>query len=174
MSAMSRSQARPYWHPLAAGGMLGLALLSTFLFTGHGLGSSGFFARLTAWLWDLMAPASAAANAYLGPYLNGPVLNSWITWQVIGVMLGAAASAVSSGRFRLGIEGGPSSTRSSRLFWALIGGILVGFGSRLARGCTSGVGLSGGATLAVGGFLFLICFFAAGFAVTAFSRRLWQ
>ncbi|MCO5126333.1 MAG: YeeE/YedE family protein [Rhodobacteraceae bacterium] len=39
----------------------------------------------------------------------------------------------------------------------------MGFGSRLARGCTSGLGLSGGATLAVSGFVFLAGFFLAGF-----------
>ena len=52
--------------------------------------------------------------------------------------------------------------------------LLAGFGARLARGCTSGLGLSGGAALAVGGFVFLMAFFIAGFAVSYLTRRIWQ
>ena len=51
---------RPYWPPLIAGIALGLALLLTFLITGHGLGASGFFTRLTAWLGgEVAAPGDA-------------------------------------------------------------------------------------------------------------------
>jgi len=51
--------------------------------------------------------------------------------------------------------------------------VLSGFGARLARGCTSGVGLSGGAPLAVAGFVFLIGFFAGGVAISRLVRRAW-
>ena len=170
----SRSDARPYWHPLAAGLVLGGALFLTFLASGHGLGASGFFTRATAALWGWVAPAQAAANPYLGGFFAGKVLDSWITWQVVGVMIGALAGSLSSGRFRPMIERGASINTAQRLAFALAGGMLVGFGARLARGCTSGLGLSGSATLAVSGFLFLIFFFAAGFAVAAVSRRIWQ
>ena len=56
---------------------------------------------------------------------------------------------------------------------ALGGGVLTGFGARLARGCTSGIGLSGGATLAVAAFLFLIAFFIAGIVASCIVRRAW-
>jgi len=81
---------------------------------------------------------------------------------------------VVSGRFRLGIERGVGLAAWPRLGWALVGGVLVGFGARLARGCTSGLGLSGGATLSVAAFVFLIFFFAAGFAAMTLVRRNWQ
>jgi hypothetical protein len=168
------SAPRPYWHPLAAGLVLGLALFLTFLMSGHGLGASGAVTRMTAAIWGWIAPAQAAANPYLGGFFAGKVLDSWITWQVVGVMLGALAGSLSSGRFRPMIEKGASLSRARRLGFALTGGILVGFGARLARGCTSGLGLSGSATLAVAGFVFLIFFFAAGFAAAAVSRRIWQ
>ena len=77
---------RPYWPAWAAGLALGVVLLLTFVFTGHGLGATGFTTRLSAWLGDLAAPQWTLANDYLGPMVeDGSVLSSWITWQVVGV-----------------------------------------------------------------------------------------
>ncbi len=165
---------RPFWPPLVAGVLLGLVLLLTFLITGHGLGASGFFTRLTVAAGGWLAPAATEASAYLGPYLQGNPLSSWISWEIAGVAIGALTGSLTSGRFKLALERGPSIGSNERLIYALIGGVLVGFGARLARGCTSGLGLSGGATLAVAAFVFLIAFFAAGFLVTLAARRAWQ
>jgi uncharacterized membrane protein YedE/YeeE len=48
---------------------------------------------------------------------------------------------------------------------ALIGGLLAGFGARIADDCTSGMGLSGAATLGVAAFVFL-GFFVTGLIVS--------
>jgi len=72
------------------------------------------------------------------------------------------------------VERGRGAGVGGRLVYAFAGGALAGFGARLARGCTSGLGLSGGATLAVAGFVFLLTFFAAGFVVSLAMRREWQ
>lgn len=170
---MQMAGPRPFWHPLAAGAALGGALLLTFLITGHGLGASGFFTRLAAWASDRAMPAWAEANSYFGPFLRANPLASWISWEIVGVVIGAAAGALTSGRFRAMTERGPRATAGSRFVYAFIGGALTGFGARLARGCTSGLGLSGGATLAVAGFLFLLTFFLAGFLVSLAMRKEW-
>ena len=122
----------------------------------------------------LGVPAATEASSYLGPYLQSNPLSSWISWEIVGVAIGALAGSLVSGRFKLAVERGPQTGGNQRLIYALIGGVLVGFGARLARGCTSGLGLSGGATLAVAAFVFLIAFFAAGFLVTLAARRIWQ
>ena len=148
---------RPYWPAWRAGLALGVVLLLTFILTGHGLGATGFTTRLSAWLGDLAAPQWTLANDYLGPMVeDGSVLSSWITWQVLGVFLGALVSAYFAGRI-------------GRLLKALAGGILAGFGARIAAGCTSGVGLSGAAVLSVAGFVFLGAFFAAGLVAARLS-----
>ncbi len=169
-----RAAPRPFWPPLVAGTALGLVLLFTFLISGHGLGASGFFARFAAWLSGQVAPDWATSNSYFAPFLRGAPLNSWISWEIVGVLAGGLAGALASGRFKAGIEHGPRIGGGTRLVWALLGGVLVGFGARLAQGCTSGVGLSGSATLAVAGFVFLAGFFGAGFLGSMFARRLWQ
>ena len=55
----------------------------------------------------------------------------------------------------------------------IIGGILIGFAARLARGCTSGLALVGGAELAVGSWTFMLCVFAGGYAAAYFVRKQW-
>lgn len=165
---------RPFWHPVVAGIALGLALLGAFVVTGHGLGASGFFTALAGAVGRVIDPAMVAANRYLAAYATGNPFAGWISAEVIGLVIGAAAGALASGRFRAGIEGGAGQGAGARLAYAVLGGVLVGFGSRLARGCTSGLALSGGATLSVAAFVFLIAFFAAGFAAMALVRRTWQ
>lgn len=167
------STIRPYWPPLTAGIALGLVLFVTFLLSGHGLGASGFFTRLTAWLGGELARPAAEANSYLGPFLKGAPLASWISWEIVGVMLGGLLAAATSGRFRLRLDGAPKLAGGGRIVLAIGGGMLTGFGARLARGCTSGLGLSGGAPLAVAAFLFLIGFFIVGIAISFLVRRAW-
>lgn len=172
---MDNRQAREFWPPLAAGIGLGLALMGMFLFTGHGLGASGFFTRLAASLSTFTHLAWAETNAYFMTYLAaGNPLNQWISWEIAGVAIGALAGSLSARRFQLKVERGPNIGMGARLGLALVGGVLTGFGAPLARGCTSGLGLSGGAVLAVAAFVFLIAFFAAGLLVSALTRRLWQ
>lgn len=79
----------------------------------------------------------------------GNPLNQWISWEIAGVAIGALAGSLSARRFRLKVERGPRIGIGARLGLALRGGVLTGFGAPLARGCTSGLGLSGGAVLAV-------------------------
>jgi hypothetical protein len=162
--------AKPYWPAWLAGLALGVVLLLTFVFTGHGLGATGFTTRLSAWLGEMVAPQWTLANDYLGPMIeDGAVLSSWITWQVLGVFLGALLSAWLAGRMAWRIEGAASTGRVGRLLKALAGGVLAGVGARIAAGCTSGVGLSGAAVLSVAGFVFLGAFFVAGLIAARLS-----
>jgi len=93
---------------------------------------------------------------------------------LIGVFLGALAGALSSRSFRLMVDKSASMTVSMRLFTGFSGGLLVGFAARLARGCTSGVALTGGAQLALAGWVFVIAMFASGFLFAALFRRYWS
>ena len=161
----------PYWNPLLAGMLLGLVLLATFIVTGHGLGATGFTTRLTAWLGMNIVPTATSANEYLGGMVeDGKPLNSWITWQVIGVAIGALISAYLAHRIAFKMDGAKFLGGSKRPFTALFGGILAGFGARIAAGCTSGLGLSGAAVLSLAGFTFLCTFFAAGLIVSRIMK----
>jgi len=172
---MTERKPQDFWPPLAAGVGLGLTLMGMFLFTGHGLGASGFFSRLLAWLSASAAPDWTQMNSDLGNYLGAShPLNSWISWEIAGVAIGALLGSLIARRFRFKIERGPRAGVGLRLGVAVAGGMLSGFGASLAGGCTSGLGLSGGAVLAVAAFVFLIAFFATGLLVATLTRRIWQ
>jgi uncharacterized membrane protein YedE/YeeE len=169
------SQPRPYWNPYLAGVLLGLTLLATFLIAGQGLGATAFPKRLIAlWASDV-APEWTARNAALGGYLADGThpLRNWLVIEVIGVVLGGFVGALSAGRLRAGVEKGPRISVRARLGFALLGGTIMGFAAGLARGCTSGQALSGGATLATGSWVFMLMVFAGGYATAWFLRRQW-
>ena len=95
---------------------------------------------------------------------SGAPWTAWMVVEVIGIAVGGAVSAALSGRLRIEVNGGPNVGRKSGLAAAAIGGALMGLGAVLARGCTSGQALSGGALLSVGSWTFMVTAFAAGFA----------
>ena len=162
---------RPFWAPWFAGLALGAVLLLTFVITGHGLGATGFTTRFVAWLGLQVAPQATLANDYLGGMAeDGHPLSSWITWQVLGVVLGAGFAAWRAGRIRWQVDGERTLGSPRRLAMALGGGLLAGLGARISAGCTSGLGLSGAATLSLAGFVFLATFFAVGLIANRLVR----
>jgi uncharacterized membrane protein YedE/YeeE len=60
------------------------------------------------------------------------------------------------------------SSRTLRYAAAFVGGAVMLFGARLAGGCTSGHGISGGLQLATSSWVFLAAMFAGGIT-TAFT-----
>jgi uncharacterized membrane protein YedE/YeeE len=167
---------RGYWNPYLAGVALGLVLLSAFVLVGRGIGVSGAAAAVVATGVGAVAPEHARGNAYFEAYLGdgtGHPLASWIVVEVAGVLLGGLLSAGLAGRFGPRVERGPRAGVRSRLAYAFVGGAIMGFGTRLARGCTSGLALTGGALMSVGAWVFMLAIFAAGYAVAPLVRRQW-
>ncbi|QWE25878.1 YeeE/YedE thiosulfate transporter family protein [Polynucleobacter sp. AP-Ainpum-60-G11] len=172
MNKQTQDKPAPYWNPLIAGILLGIVLLSTFVVTGHGLGATGFTTRLTAWFGMHLLPVATNANEYLGGMVEeGKPLDAWITWQVVGVAFGTLVSAFLAGRIAIKLDGKKFLGGSKRPVTALFGGILAGFGARIAAGCTSGLGLSGAAVLSLAGFTFLGAFFAVGLVASRFMKE---
>src|SRR5579859_5304398 len=149
--AADATAAKPYWNPYAAGVALGLVLALTYYLMGAGLGASGAFARFVAAGEHAVAPGYVAQHPYWKTYIGeGAILKEWLVFEVLGVLVGGIVAALTANRFRVGIERGDTASDRRRLWMALAGGVIAGFGTRLARGCTSGQALSGGATLALG------------------------
>lgn len=161
------AQIKPFWRPVVAGVALGLVLLLTFMLSGHGLGASGAASHLVADVGVRVAPAATRASAYLGPLVadDTPAV-TWISWEVLGIAIGALVSAFLAGRFRVRLDRVQSPSPRQRVIKALLGGVLSGFGARVSAGCTSGLGLSGAATLSIAAFVFLGLFFATGLIVS--------
>ena len=174
MNASDRGQ--PYANPYLSGLGLGLVLLASFILAGRGLGASGAFGSAAAGLAAAVAPARAAGSPYLLRHLETPggPWRSWLLVEVIGVAIGGFLSAACAGRLRREVERGDHVSVPSRLAFAFAGGATMGLGAVLARGCTSGQALTGGALLSVGGWSFMAATFASAYLVAPPLKRLWR
>jgi hypothetical protein len=94
--------------------------------------------------------------------------------MLLGTILGGLVSGLVNRRLKLETRKGPGVTVRQRWVLAFAGGIIMGYGARLARGCTSGQALSGGAVLSVGSWAFAFAVFGGAYAVAWFFRRLWN
>ncbi len=166
---------KPYANPYIAGIVLGVVLFAAYYLTGTGLGASGAVARLTVSAQAVVAPRHVDRNAYLADMAGGDsnAMDNWIVMVTAGALLGGFLSALFNRRLKVETQKGPGISKRQRWMFALIGGGLMGFGARLARGCTSGQALSGGAVLSVGSWAFMFAVFASGYALAWFVRRLW-
>jgi uncharacterized membrane protein YedE/YeeE len=172
-----RAVPQPYMNPYLAGIGLGLVLLSAYVAMGRGLGASGAIGSVVSWLVSLVAPQHANGNEFFRGYLEdgvGHPLKAWLVFEVMGVLVGGFLSGTLAHRVTRTVEKGPRISVRGRLAYAFAGGALMGIGAKLARGCTSGQGLSGGAVLNAGSWAFMMMFFAGAYALASAMRRQWR
>ena len=171
----NKMKAKKYWSPYLAGVGLGLVLLAAFFITGHGLGASGALMRSVVAAEKVVAPDHVNQNKYLAKYSGGDSspLKDWYVFELLGVLVGGLLSGALAGRVKKETNHGPRFTEKKRWLFALGGGVLFGFGARLARGCTSGVALSGGAVLSVGAWVTMMAIFASAYGLAYFFRKQW-
>ncbi|HET6439452.1 MAG TPA: YeeE/YedE thiosulfate transporter family protein [Anaeromyxobacter sp.] len=166
---------RPYLNPYLAGALLGVVLFLAFFLTGGGLGASGGLSHIQAGIEKWVAPGHVDRVGYLADMAGGH-RSSWDNsgvYMLVGTVLGGLVSGLVFRRARLEIRKGPRISGGVRLALAFGGGLVMAYGARMARGCTSGQALSGGAVLSVGSWAFMFAVFGGGYAVAWFLRRLW-
>lgn len=152
--------------PLVAGAVL-LAVLNyaTLALAGRPWGVTSAFA-----LWGAKASLALGVDVSAWPFWQGaankaalaaPVANDITSVMDIGIMVGALAAAALAGKFapvwKLPLKS---------LAAAVIGGLLLGYGSRLAFGCNIGAYFSGIASGSLHGWLWLVAAFAGNAAGT--------
>ena len=141
--------------PLLAGGVI-LALLNatTLLLSGQPWGVTWAFT-----LWGGKALQAAGFNLSTVPFWSGafertalaaPVLADVTTVMDLGLILGATLGAGLAGRFA------PLQRPSSGVVAAsLLGGLLMGYGARIAFGCNIGAYFSGIASMSLHGWFWV-------------------
>ncbi len=134
------------WASLAGGILLGLASALFILVNGRILGISGI-------LGGLLLPKGTDAGwrvAFLLGMLAAPVTLAWI----------APADLITAPTIDAGYAA------------VVIAGLLVGYGTRLGSGCTSGHGVCGLSRLSPRSLVATGSFMAAGFAIVYVMRHL--
>jgi hypothetical protein len=141
--------------PLVAGG-IGLAAvnIATLAISGRPWGVTSAFA-----LWGAKALMAIGVNVAAWPYWSTPAQAASLKAGVIfdatsvmdvGIMLGALVAAACAGRFA------PAWRVPARsLAAAIVGGLLLGYGARIAYGCNIGAYFSGIASGSLHGWLWL-------------------
>lgn len=168
--------ARPYVNPYLGGALLGVVLFLAFFVTGNGLGASGGLNRILVYFEDLVAPWHVDRTPFLLSMAGGDKnpLDNWVVPVSIGTLIGGFISGWLNGRLKVETGKGPHISVRMRWLMAFAGGSFMGYGARLARGCTSGQALSGGAVLSVGSWAFMFAVFGGGYALAYFVRKLWN
>ena len=168
--------AAPYLNPYLGGTLLGIVLFLAFYLTGNGLGASGALSRVVVFVQDQFFPEHVDRVGYLVKMAGGTrnPLDHWIVIMVAGVLVGGFTSGWFGRRVKVETNRGPNISLLARWGMAFLGGGLMGYGARMARGCTSGQALSGGAVLSVGSWAFMFAVFGGGYALAYFFRKAWN
>jgi len=111
-------------------------------------------------------------------WLNSEAYKDRFNWRflfMIGMVFGGFLSARSAGMSAMTFEMGLFTGRQNWPFivyavWFFAGGTLLGFGSRLANGCTSGHSIHGIATGQKSSIVATICFLSFGTIATSLIR----
>lgn len=163
------------WSPYQVGLLIGVLCWIAFYVSDRPLGASTAFVQSAAMIEKAALPDHYAEKEYFKDKKYAPE-PGWEWMLVVGVFAGALFSSLISRDFRA--EAVPDVWRNAmgrsallRLFFAFIGGVLVLFGARLAGGCTSGHGISGGLQLAVGSWAFMGAFFLTGIIAACLIYR---
>jgi len=128
---------------LVGGGMIGLASALLWIGNGRIAGISGIFGQL-------LPPAKT------------------VLWRVIflAAMIGAAFAAAKL-LPELGVGGNVEAQMVGNPLWLAIAGLLVGLGTKIGNGCTSGHGVCGLARLSLRSLVAVIVFFATAIITVA-------
>jgi hypothetical protein len=167
---------KPYVHPYLGGMVLGIVLFLALFLTGNGLGSSGATSRIDALIVDTVNPVHVDNNSYLLKMAGGDKnpLDDWIIPVFFGALLGGFSSGFFNGRLKFETTKGPRISDRMRWSMAFLGGVIFLYGARMARGCTSGQALTGGATLSAGSWVIMFSIFGGAYALAYFVRKLWN
>lgn len=142
----------PLWWAIVILAMLNLL---TMLIAGHPWSITFAFSLWGTKIWSALGGDVSQwqywQSAYPAAALNGSVLRDATSVMDFGLILGAGLAAVLAGRFAPAIKFSPQ-----KWFAVVAGGLLLGYGARLAFGCNIGALVAGISTGSLHGWLWLI------------------
>lgn len=154
-------------------GVLGLAglNLATLLVSGHPWSITYAFGLWGAKLWSAVGghPGGWAywSSGYPQQSLNSSVLLDTTSVMDFGIILGALLAAALAGKYAPAVR-----LSGRRVFTAVTGGLLLGYGARLGFGCNIGALVGGIASGSLHGWLWLVAGFSGGIA--GVYLRIWM
>ena len=164
------------WSPYIVGALIGVLAWIVFGAMGQTIGVTSSFVHAVAYIEYWITPSHMEQLNYFKEELRNTPLLDWQVAFVIGIFFGSFfASALANSFTSKPVPKtwqnrfGPSVWK--RYLGAFIGGIILMFGARLAGGCTSGHGISGGLQLALSSWTFLVTLFIIGIPFAFFFYK---
>lgn len=121
----------------------------------------GLSATLLLWLNGRVAGVSGMLNGVLLPRAGD---SAW-RWAFLISM------AVAAGLYTVLVDGAPQVRTNFPPALLIIAGVLVGFGTRMGNGCTSGHGVCGIGRLSFRSIVAVLTFMSTGIATTFLMRH---
>lgn len=147
------------WPYLTGAVLLSLFQIVTLATTGNPWGVSGVLSDWGAWIYEALGGSvdkwyyysSEGAQATL----KAGFLNHAGSMRNIGIILGALLATLLASQFKI-----KKIKTIRQVIAAVIGGLIMGYGARIAYGCNIGALFSGIASLSLSGWVFAIGMFA--------------
>lgn len=145
-------------------GVVALALLNllTLLFAGHPWSITFAFGLWGSKIWSALGGEAASwpywSSGYPAQALHSSVLADTTSLMDIGLIIGALLAAALAGKFAPAMK-----LSTARIVAAVAGGLLLGYGARLAFGCNIGALLAGISSGSVHGWLWFIAAFIGSY-----------
>lgn len=157
------------WSGWIGGLAVGTYALLQWLVSGNALGASTGFGNVCSFV-------SNASFFHEGEYETA---NNWRLWFIIGIPLGGLLAALTSpGEIVASFSMGQKyDSVLPQALWAkglvlIMGGVMIGYGSRMAGGCTSGHSIAGMSMLNPPSVLASAGFFVGGIIMVQLLFRL--
>jgi uncharacterized membrane protein YedE/YeeE len=140
---------------------IGAVTLCLLLLANRRLGVSTGFEDVCSLV--LAQPYFRRSSVRMGRQWRLPLLAGLVLGGALSALLGGGWSPTwALGTFDTVMDFGPAG----KLAWMFAGGLLIGFGTRLAGGCTSGHGIFGLSNLEFPSLVTTLSFMAGGIAAT--------
>ncbi len=155
------------WHWAAGGAVIAFVTLVLLAVTNRRLGISGSFENvcsLAVRLPYLVRAEVVRSHGWRLPFLGGLVAGGFLAVATTSGWSPTWNLGLLDQTFALGVVG--------KSIWMFVGGVLIGAGTRLANGCTSGHGIFGISNGEASGLVTTLSFMGAGIVTTNVVYRL--
>ena len=141
------------WPYLTGAILLSVFQIVTFAVTGNPWGVSAAFANWGAWIYEFAGDSVDKwyyfASEGAKNTLERGFLNDFASMRNVGIITGALFATLIASGFKF------KKFKSARqVFAAILGGLLMGYGARIAQGCNIGAFYSGISSLSLSGWVF--------------------
>lgn len=138
--------------------LLSMLQIITLLFTGQPWGVTSAFVNWGSWLYEALGGDTSNweyfSRTTIRAYHEAGFLSDPVTLRNVGIILGAFFSALLASQFKA-----KKIKSKKQVLAAAAGGLAMGYGSSIARGCNIGAFYSGISSLSLSGWVFALFLF---------------